>query len=322
MTRAELRLAVLGDPVDHSLSPAIHTTALRECGIAGSYERIHVTVPELAATVDRLRVEGFAGFNVTIPHKEAVIPSLDRIDGRAKQVGAVNTVVREGAGSFGGHNTDLSGLSRLVSRLDWSEGADGVDNSVHRKGPLSTDQDAPALPQARPAALVLGSGGAARACVVALKALRWRVTVANRTVSRARATFGRYATVIDLSDTDTLRGAVESALLIVNATSVGLNQPGLSPIPRSIVLPRHTTVMDLVYAPLETRLLRDACRAGCRVINGLELLAAQAADSFQLWTGERLPDAFFRSAAESALISKHPVKLVETKEVSVSGAER
>jgi shikimate dehydrogenase len=275
--RSDVRLAVLGDPVAHSLSPAMHQAALRHCGLEGSYERVHTRPEGLAEVVARLRTDGYTGFNVTIPHKQGIIPLLDRLDHGAKRIGAVNTVVaahdEQSEAALAGYNTDGSGLSRIVS---------GLPSDGKRR------------------ALVLGAGGAARAAVDALLTLGWEVTVANRTVERAQAAFSDRARVMDLGSGLNLG----EFSLMINGTSAGMNAPDESPLPDSVSIPRHLTVVELVYSPMETRLLAEACAAGCRVVEGLELLAAQAADSFELWTGRRLPDLFFRQAAEAGLKSR------------------
>ena len=118
MKKRDLRLAVLGDPVDHSLSPAMHEAALHECGLKGSYERIHAPACDLRQVVARLRTDAYDGFNVTVPHKERVAPLLDHLDGAARDIGAVNTVVARGAAELVGYNTDRSGFARIIARLE------------------------------------------------------------------------------------------------------------------------------------------------------------------------------------------------------------
>lgn len=267
----KLKLAIIGDPVNHSLSPSMHMAALRKCGLEGSYEKIRVGVCELAHQVEALRGSEFTGFNVTAPHKERIIPLLDRIDRAARRIGAVNTVVREG-GTFTGFNTDAIGLGRILDRVQTK------DKRV----------------------LVLGAGGAARACVDTLLDCGWQVAVANRTIERAWTALQGKAEVMGLIPPGPLAKTLRAADLLINATSCGF-QANESPLPGSLLLDSGPlTVMDLVYSPLRTRLLEDAGSASCRVIDGLALLTAQAADSFQLWSGRRLPDVFFREAAMGA----------------------
>jgi shikimate dehydrogenase len=271
----ELRLAIVGDPVSHSLSPAMHEAALHECGLSGSYKRVRTKPRQLAGMLDQLRRKGYDGFNVTIPHKESILPMLPTIDEPAQRIRAVNTVRLTDAG-YRGYNTDSSGFERVIEALD------------HKSGP----------------ALILGAGGAARACIDVLMRSGWSVTIANRGSERLRSLPANTASM-DLSDLRALQQAVNIADLVVNATPVGLNHLEESPLPDRIVFGRDAVVMDLVYVPLETRLLADAARAGCRVIDGLALLAAQAADSFEIWTDKRLPDEFFRQAAvEGELLTR------------------
>lgn len=270
--KSEIRLAVLGDPVGHSLSPAMHIAALRECGIDGSYDKVHVKAGDLSATVERLGREGLTGFNVTVPHKERVVGMLTHVDPAAERIGAVNTVVVRPAGLYG-YNTDATGFARVVK-----------DSQV--RGSV---------------ALVLGAGGAARACVDTLTGLGWSVVVAARRPEQARRAFGGDVGLVNLSDDRHLQARLNASKLLVNATSAGMNQSTVTPLPEGVDIPQNLTVIDLVYAPLDTKLLRVARYAGCRAVDGLALLASQAADSFALWTAQRISDAFFRQAAEAAL---------------------
>ena len=208
----------------------MHQAALKECGLRGSYDRIRVSTKNLGAMVAQLRRKGYHGFNVTIPHKEAVAPFLNSLDENARRVGAVNTVTTVDGG-FRGYNTDTSGFGRLL------DGLGELDRT----------------------ALILGAGGAARACIDALIARKWKVTIANRTPERTRA-FRERAEIIDLRDPVAVQEAIRSVALLVNTTPVGMNQPDETPLPERVTLANGVTVIDLVYAPLETRLLVDARR--------------------------------------------------------------
>src|SRR5579884_3016517 len=265
----EVRLGIMGYPVAHSRSPAMHQAALQHCGLSGSYQLLPTPPEQLTETMQHIRSAQLTGFNVTIPHKETVLAHLDALETSAQRVGAVNCVVREGRGLIG-HNTDAGGMARILDGL-----------------PLSAGR-----------AIVIGAGGAARASVDALACRGWRILVANRTAERARAAFAGCAEVLPLADMTNRE--VEDASLLLNATAAGMGRPHESPLPAAIRLPPHLTVIELVYTPLETRLLRQARTAGCTTVDGLALLAAQAADSFEVWTGRRLPDEVFRRAAESA----------------------
>jgi shikimate dehydrogenase len=262
----------------------MHAAAFARAGVLGSYERIRVVAGDLPAVVHRLRDEQYDGFNITVPHKQGIMPHLDIIDPAAASIGAVNTVVRDGD-LLVSYNTDATGFGRILDALDRGR------EVLH--GMPTTESN--------PRVVVLGAGGAARACVHALSARGWRITVANRTRAHAREAFGGAVGCVALTEIDRLTDAVGQADLLVNATSAGMNRPDESPLPDGVDPPSGLTVIDLVYAPLETKLLSDSRHAGCHTLDGLALLAAQAADSFHLWTGHRLPDRFFRQAAESAL---------------------
>lgn len=266
------KLAVIGDPVGHSLSPQIHTAALAASSLRGTYEAIRVTPGDLSVAISDMREAGYDGFNVTIPHKEAMTGLVDRLDSLAAETGAVNTVKRVGR-SLIGYNTDVTGFGRLFDRLVLI-----AENRV------------------RDVAVVLGAGGAARATVASLQTRGWTVVIANRTLERAYRTFGVRANVIPLQARE-VQGALDIAGVLVNATSVGMGAIGQSPLPRGVHLDSQVTVCDLVYSPLETALLRHARKAHCDTVDGLEFLIAQAADSFFLWTGSRADVAVMRRAA-------------------------
>jgi shikimate dehydrogenase len=218
---------------------------------------------------------GYDGFNVTIPHKEAMVPLVDRLDSLAAETGAVNTVKHVGR-SLIGYNTDVTGFGRLFDRLVLI-----AENRV------------------RDVALVLGAGGASRATVASLQTRGWTVVIANRTPERAFRAFGRGAHVIPL-DAREVQAALEVAGVLVNTTSVGMGEISDSPLPRGVHLDSQITVCDLVYSPLDTALLRHARKAHCPTVDGLEFLIAQAADSFYLWTGSRPDEVAMRRAAGSA----------------------
>jgi shikimate dehydrogenase len=265
-------LAVIGDPVGHSLSPRIQMAALSAAGLRGNYEAIRVTADDLPAAISSMREAGFDGFNVTIPHKEAMIQLVDKLDSLAAETGAVNTVKRVGR-ALVGYNTDVTGFGRLFDRLVLI-----AENRV------------------RDVALVLGAGGASRATVASLQTRGWTVVIANRTIERAIRAYGLGTNVIPL-DAREIQSALDTAGVVVNTTSVGMGTVGESPLPRGVHLDSQITVCDLVYNPLETALLRHARKAHCPTVDGLEFLIAQAADSFYLWTGCRADELEMRPAA-------------------------
>ena len=268
------RLAVVGDPIAHSLSPAMHNAALRAAGIAGSYQAIQVSSPELEAQVRLLRDQEYRGFNVTIPHKERIAACLDQIDASAR-IGAVNTVVNQ-QGALIGYNTDVAGFCRALRSLLPDP------TGLH--------------------AVVLGAGGSALAVVHALQCERTTVTVVNRSVARAEHLASRLSGRITVRRSGPEAAhAVAHADLLVNTTPLGMgNLVALSALPDDCQLSSHTAVFDLVYGRI-TPLLAQAAAAGCPTADGLEMLVQQGALSFQLWTGI-VPDlTVMREACARAL---------------------
>ncbi len=257
-------LGILGHPVAHSLSPAMQEAALAARGLTGSYRLLDTPPEALARRLEEVR-RGYRGVNVTVPLKEAVLPLLDGVHPEARAIGAVNTVVNRG-GRLIGHNTDAPGFLRSLEEA-------GVRGRR---------------------ALVLGAGGAARAVAYALKGAGWEVGVHNRTRSRAEALARAFGLeVVPLE-------AARQADLVVNATSVGLDDPAATPLPAALFPPRGFAV-DLVYRPLLTRFLAEAAAAGLGTVDGLGMLLWQGALAFELWTGERAPVGAMRAALRRAL---------------------
>lgn len=284
MPARELRLAIIGDPVAHSLSPVMQVAALRAAGICGTYRRIQVSAGCLATRVNELRCGGLDGFNVTIPHKEAIFRYVDGCDRVAASVGAVNTVTA-GDDDFGrpkwtGYNTDFTGFQRVIDRT-----------GIFDKGPGR-----------RGVAVVLGAGGAARAVVAGLAERADRIVIANRSIARAQSLVRsmdqevRDRLVVAPLTSVALAPFLDSAVLLVNTTSVGMKAPDDSPLPEDLTLSPLLAVCDLVYGPVRTGLLRSAEAMGCRTVDGIELLVAQGADAFELWTGLRPDEDVMRAA--------------------------
>ncbi|MGB9661554.1 MAG: shikimate dehydrogenase [Moorellaceae bacterium] len=270
MVSAKTRaVGLLGYPVSHSFSPLLHNAAFHALGLDWVYLAFAVEPSALPAAVAGLRALGFAGANVTIPHKETVMAWLDEIDPLARLIGAVNTiVVREG--KLAGYNTDGSGFRRSLEEA-------GVDPAGKR-------------------ALVLGAGGAARAVVFTLvQSGCATLLLANRTPERAhelaRAVGAFSATPIEVLPWEdrALAEVMPGVDLIINTTSIGMSphQEGV-PLDPELLQPHHL-VYDLVYNPLETRLLAAARRRGCRTVSGLSMLLYQGAEAFTLWTGREAP---------------------------------
>lgn len=286
------KLGLIGQPVAHSVSPAIHDAALSAAGLVGSYARYDVATEELPAWVARVRSGELSGLNVTIPHKLTVAGLVDRLAGAAERLGAVNTLVADGQGGVVGHNTDVSGLQRaLVDAL--GPGADLGGRAV----------------------ALIGAGGAARAAALAALELgAAEVRVHNRTMGRAMdlvmalvAVAPRGASVRALSDPV---AATDGAALLLQATSVGMGVapggPGFDAIveevtPMIAALAPGALVLDLVYRPEDTAWCAAARASGRRGVSGLGMLVHQAADAFALWTGVDPPRAPLFTAARAAL---------------------
>ncbi|UCH26923.1 MAG: shikimate dehydrogenase [Trueperaceae bacterium] len=271
------RVYLLAYPAGHSVSPAMQNAAFAERGLDVRYEALEVPPAELPEVVARFRGNEVLGANVTIPHKLAVMPLLDELTAAAQAIGAVNTIVNRD-GYLVGHNTDADGFSRALADL-------------------ASD------PSGR-TALLLGAGGAARAVAFALLSSGVaRLDIYNRTQERARALAGDFQALgwIEVVTSEELPDSVSSADLLVNSTSVGMEQGGvtedISPLPVGVV--PSGVVVDLVYRPPETRLLREARVAGCLTQNGLPMLIYQGAEAFKLWTSQSAPvEVMFRAARD------------------------
>lgn len=277
----ETRLCgVMGDPVGHSVSPAMHNAAFRELGLDYVYLPFPVRREDLAAAMAGARAFGIRGLNITIPHKVEVMGLLDGLDPLAKQAGAVNTVVND-SGRLTGYNTDAEGFLHLL-------GKHGIE-----------------VPGRNIA--VLGAGGAARAVCFALASRGAVLTILNRTPGAAvkcateiSTATGQVVKPLEMTRAS-LAATLESTSVLVNATSVGmLPATGATPVDRDLLGP-HLTVIDTVYNPYESKLLKEARKAGAKTVNGLEMLVWQGALAFEKWTGRQAPAEVMRMAAEAAL---------------------
>jgi len=274
------RLGVIGDPVEHSLSPVFQQPALDAAGIPATYERWHTTSADLPARLAGLRSPDAIGANVTLPHKEAVAGLVDDLSEPARRVGAVNTVVNRD-GHLLGDNTDVHGFRRSLLEVLPDVALRGV--------------------------LLLGAGGAARAVLIALAELDVAaITVANRSPERAERLIEELrlprATAVAIEPAD-LAPRIRDYSVIVNATSVGWNTEE-SVLDRSLLerLPADALVVDLTYRP--TGLLRLAASLGLATLDGLPMLVYQGARSFELWTGREAPtDLMMRAAMEARGVS-------------------
>lgn len=258
--RAKLA-GVMGWPVGHSRSPRLHGFWLEQHGIDGAYLPLAVHPENLAAALRALPLLGFRGCNLTVPHKEAALTLVDRLDDAAARIGAVNTVVVGDDGRLEGRNTD--GLGFLANLRDRAPGH-GLSGTC---------------------ALVLGAGGAARAVVAALAAAGLaRILVANRTPGKAAALVEAFGATVEALPWADRAAALAMPRLVVNTTSLGMaGQPPLD-LPLDRLAPA-ALVTDLVYAPLETALLAGARARGNPVVDGLGMLLHQAVPGFAAWFG-------------------------------------
>jgi shikimate dehydrogenase len=301
MISAKTKLCgVIGDPVSHTLSPAMHNAAFASLRLDYVYLAFQVKSAELCAAIQGMKALVIRGLNVTIPHKVAIVQFLDELDPLSTGIGAVNTIVNN-KGRLKGYNTDAGGFLQSLLAV----GFDPKDKKV----------------------VLLGAGGAARAIGFALAQSGAHITVLNRRVELEQAVLlaqhlSRVAkskvSAFELDETN-LKDALIEAELLVNATSVGMS-PGVgeTPVPAHLLQP-GLTVFDVVYAPLETRLLREAAVEGCRVISGLEMLVRQGALAFELWTGEQAPLEVMRQSALLALDQSEDTKLIKKTETQTPG---
>jgi len=272
-------VGIIGWPVAHSFSPLIHNAAFAALGLNWCYVPLPVSDGHLAAALRGLVALGFRGANVTVPHKSAVLPLLDSIDDAARTIGAVNTIrVDPVSGMLHGLNTDVMGfLGDLI--------AHGV--------PLNTDTHA----------LMLGAGGAERACAAALLGSGAVVTLVNRSIVRAADLLHDFASFTALGKLSAISWealpevSATGITLIVNATPIGMwPTVEASPWPSGISFPAGATLYDTIYRPARTRLMQDAERAGLSVIGGAGMLIRQGAAAFEIWTRQPAPIDVMRQA--------------------------
>ena len=276
-------LGIIGDPVAHSLSPLMQNSALKALGIDCIYVPFPVKPTDLTAAVDGLRALNAVGFNVTIPHKSAIIGLLDELSHEAQLIGAVNTVVRVGDRLIG-HNTDASGfLQALRDDLRFDPAGSRI--------------------------LLLGAGGAARAALVALvEAGIESITIANRTEDTAERLLSllRQTGSRSIGDHVSLNGIFSDRMvmssydLVVNTTSVGMGGTAFDGLDVSFFKP-GVRVYDMVYVPAETPLLQAARATGLAAANGAGMLAAQGEAAFRLWIGCDPPKGLMRERVQEAL---------------------
>jgi shikimate dehydrogenase len=284
-----IRLGVVGDPVAHSLSPPMQNAALEKSGIDLRYAAFQIAPNELAEALDLFRRLDFIGLNLTVPHKIAALSLVDQVEARARQIGAINTIVLRDGKSLG-WNTDAPGFARAIREV------------------FSVD-----LRDLR--VLLLGAGGGAG------RAIAWqcawenseRLVLVNRTFEKAQAlacelagyfsgprVLGPEARLeVTRPETSALRIQLSRIDLVINATALGRNQSDPLPLPRELLAP-HLMIYDLIYKGAATPLLAVAAESGARVSNGLTMLLHQGALAFELWFNRSAPLAAMRAALRDA----------------------
>lgn len=247
---------IIGNPVEHSLSPVMHNHAYTELNLNFVY--VAFKVERLRAAVSGIRELGVRGTSVTIPHKVDIIPLLDKIDETARNIGAVNTVVND-KGILKGYNTDCDGAIHALQE---------VTNLRDKK------------------VVLIGAGGAARATTFGLRKEGAKVLILNRTVKKAQslsrevqAEFGDLTKLSEIGKSD----------ILINATAVGMSPNTNESIVPQEYLHRDLTVFDIVYNPKQTRLIQDAKKAGCKIVYGYKMLLYQAMVQFELFTQHKAP---------------------------------
>ena len=282
-SQSHQRVGVIGHPIGHTLSPAMHTAAFDELHMPYAYGVFDVVDEFLPALIASLRKNGFAGANITIPHKQRVIPLLDTVDENAAAIGAVNTIVNHD-GKLTGYNTDVAGIQQALEPFK------------ERIRDVSV--------------VVLGAGGGARAAAYAISknfspAL---VRLYNRTSGRAEMMVNDFRKMFpgiayeNVSDARHLPDIIADSVLVVNTTPAGMT-PNIDalPIPSAIRFSNHQIIFDIIYTPIETAFLRRAKADSATTINGVEMFVHQGAKAFELWTGKPFPVDVARQAVLKAL---------------------
>lgn len=274
-----IKLGLIGYPVSHSLSPKIQNAALKACGLEGEYSLFPIApdnMQGLKELLDRVRSGEITGLNVTIPHKQNVIPFMDELTLTVQAIGAVNVIYMRD-NKLIGDNTDASGFFVDLNKF--------LTTETQRHGELN--------------ALVLGAGGSARSVVYALSNNGWHVTIAARRIEQAQQLASQFEGV-NAMEINFQTFQPSNFKLIVNTTPLGMT-PNVdqSPLPENLSLPSNIFVYDLVYNPRETKLVREARSQGLQATTGLGMLIEQAALGFELWTGHQPPkDILYASVVE------------------------
>jgi shikimate dehydrogenase len=272
---------VIGDPIEHTLSPIMHNAAFKALKLDFAFLAFKVKAADVEKAVSGMRALGIYGLNVTMPHKSAVINYLDEVDQAAKAIGSVNTILNKDGRLFG-FNTDGIGALQALR-----------ENGVEPRGKK---------------VLLLGAGGAARAIAYTLAREADELVILNRTAKQAaklanllKQTFDRKV-VADALSPNGIKDNLQDSDVLINATSVGM-KPNADQTPVAFEWLRpDLAVMDIVYNPIETKFAKDAKAAGAKVVSGFEMLIYQGAASFEIWTGHSAPVEVMRHAAFNHLL--------------------
>ncbi len=290
---------IIGDPVEHTMSPVMHNAAFRELGLDYLYLPFRVRTEALGAAIAGMKALNMRGLNVTIPHKVAVIPFLDGLDPLAEKIGAVNTIVNDG-GVLAGYNSDAGGALQAF-----------LEKGIEPKGKK---------------VVVLGAGGGSRAISFALAERGASLLILNRSWGRARELADSirkncHAEVAALKlDRRNMAAALEGAHILINATSVGMSpNADETPVGADLLKP-GLVVFDIVYNPIRTRLLREAEEVGAQTVDGVDMLVWQGALAFEKWTGLKAPVELMKREATKALRSSASVIPSEAENLTLFGA--
>lgn len=269
-----LPYCVIGDPIEHSLSPVIHNYIFSRMGFSASYEKVYVVSSDLPRFVEETLTKKRPGFNVTIPHKESIMPLLDAIDPAAEHIGAVNTVVNRN-GHLTGYNTDVYGCMRALERAGFSS-----------KGKV----------------IMLGAGGAARAAIEALGRMGLsEIVLFDLVRERCQILSNHFSPLhpmkitIGFFENKDLETHLPGADLLINATPVGMwPKVHQSPLPCPEFFPEKATIFDMIYRPMETQLMKDVSSKQAVTVSGLTMLVGQAIAADELYFDCQIPEHLFQ----------------------------
>jgi shikimate dehydrogenase len=266
---------VIGDPIEHSLSPTLHNAAFEALKMDAVFLAFHVKVNEVENVIHGMRGLEICGLNVTMPHKNAVISFLDKVDASAKVLASVNTILNDN-GKLSGFSTDGAGALNALKK-----------NGVKLNGKK---------------VLLLGGGGAAKTIAYALAKEVDELTILNRSPEKSKALTETLSREFNkqiftgLLEPSAIQESLQNADVLINASSVGMHPDAAHSLVEPQLLRRDLTVMDIVYNPVKTKLAKDAEKAGAKVVSGIEMLIHQGAASFEIWTGKTAPVEVMRKA--------------------------